>query len=342
MIEKYLIRDELTLKRYRRFKRHRSAVVCVWIFVTLALLSFTGEFWANNAPHVMKYKGTIYYPLFKDYHPSLFGREDIQVTDYRALEFGPEDWAMWPLIQWTPYEANSFVDSYPAPPTRYNLMGTDDRGRDVLARLLYGFRYTFGYAVGVWFLSYLIGCAIGAAMGYAGGMTDLIGMRLIEIFESLPSLFILITLIALFNPGIGMLIIFSVLFGWTEITHYMRGQFLSLRKREFIEASRAVGAGHTRIIMKHLLPNALTPIITLTPFTIAANILGLSVLDYLGLGLRPPTPSWGELLEQGQNYFTTSDWLVWYPTAMLVLTLTLLININLAVRDAFDSKSAVG
>lgn len=341
-IEKYLISDELTLKRYRRFKRNRSAVISVFVFLFMVFVSFTAELWFNSKPHVMKYHGEIYFPLVKDYHPSLFGRTDIQVMDYRSLEMGEGDWAMWPLIQWDAYESNSFVDSYPAPPTKYNLMGTDDRGRDILTRLVYGFRYTFVYAVGVWFLCYLIGCAIGAAMGYMGGKVDLVGMRLIEVYESIPAFLILITLISIFKPNLLMLVVFSVFFNWTGISHYMRGQFLSLRKREYVEAAKAIGSTHKRIVFKHILPNALTPIVTLTPFEIAGNISLLSTMDYLGLGLPPPTPSWGELLSQGQSYFTTAEWLVWYPTGALVLTMSLLININLAVRDAFDSKSAVG
>lgn len=342
LLEKYIIRDELTLKRYRRFKRNRSAVISVWIFIAMIFFSFTGELWANSVPHVLKYKGTLYFPLIKDYHPTLFGREDIQVMDYRSLKFSSDDWVVWPLIQWDPYESNKYVDTYPAAPSKMNFFGTDDRGRDVLTRLLYGFRYTFIYAVGVWFLTYLIGCSAGAAMGYVGGKVDLIGMRVIEVFESIPAFFILITIISIFTPNMMLLIIFSVVFNWTSISHYMRGQFLSLRKREYVEASRAIGASHGRIILKHILPNALTPIITLSPFAIAAHISGLSILDYLGLGLRPPTPSWGELLAQGQNYFAIADWLVWYPTLALVLTMTLLININLAVRDAFDAKASVG
>lgn len=340
--EKFIIRDELTLKRYRRFKRNRSAVISVWIFMAMIFFSFTAELWSNSAPHMMKYNGTLYFPLVKDYHPSVFGREDIQVMDYRSLEMGPSDWAIWPLVQWDPYESNKYVDTYPSAPTRYNLLGTDDRGRDVFSRLLYGFRYTFTYAVGVWILTYIIGCAVGAAMGYLGGRVDLFGMRVIEVFESIPSFFILITIISIFNPNMVLLILFSVVFNWTHISHYMRGQFLSLRKREYVEASKSIGASHRRIIFNHILPNALTPIVTLSPFAIAGNIYGLSTLDYLGLGLRPPTPSWGELLGQAQNYFTIADWLVWYPAGALVLTMSLLININLAVRDAFDAKAAVG
>jgi microcin C transport system permease protein len=342
MIEKYLISNDLTLKRYRRFKRNRTAVVSTLLLLAMMFFSFTAELWANSRPLVMKYHGQVYFPLTQEYHPSLFGRSDIQVMDFRSLNLGPDDWAAWPVIQWDPYESNKVAESYPSPPTRYNLFGTDDRGRDVLTRLLYGFRYTITYAVGVWFVSYLIGCAIGAAMGYLGGKTDLFGMRMIEIFESMPALLIIITIISIFNPNLFMLVLFSVIFNWTPISHYMRGQFLSLRKREYIEAASAVGASHKRIILKHIVPNALTPIITLSPFTIAGNVYYLSVLDYLGLGLRPPTPSWGELLGQAQNYFSTADWLVWYPTAAVFITMTLLINIALATRDAFDAKSSVG
>jgi microcin C transport system permease protein len=341
-MEKYIITNELTLKRYRRFKRNRAAVLSVFVLLFMIFVSFTAELWINNKPHIMKYHGEVYFPLFKNYHPTVFDRNDIQVMDYRSLEMGSEDWAVWPMIQWDPYESNSAVESYPAPPTRYNLMGTDDRGRDVFTRLVYGFRYTITYAVGVWFLSYLIGCMVGATMGYVGGKVDLVGMRLIEIFESIPSFFILITIISIFKPDMFLLVLFSVVFDWTGISHYMRGQFLSLRKREYVEAAKAIGSTHKRTIFKHILPNALTPILTLSPFAIAGNIYTLQTMDYLGLGLPAPTPSWGELMGQSQSYFTTAEWLVWYPAGALVLTMSLLISINLAIRDAFDAKSSVG
>lgn len=338
MIEKYLVHNELTRKRYRRFKKDRLAVFSVWVLIVLVFLSLTAEFWANNRPLMMKYEGRIYTPVLFDYHPTVFGRTDILQMDYRSLELKDGDWWAWPLIQWSPLERNTVVDLYPSPPSQWNIFGTDESGRDVLARILYGLRYTLAFAVGAWILTYLIGCLVGAMMGYWGGWVDLIGSRVVEIIDSIPVFFVLITLISLFTPGLPLLIAFMALFQWTTISVYMRGQFLSLRRRDYVDAARALGASHWRIMTRHIFPNALTPIVTFAPFTIAANITTLSFMDYLGLGLVPPTPSWGELLTQAQKHFTTSEWLVWAPSGALLLTLTMLINIGLAVRDAYDAK----
>lgn len=337
-IQKYLIRNELTLKRYKRFKRDRVAVVSVWILLVMFFFSFTAELWANNQPHIVKYNGEIYFPLFKTYHPSDFKRDDIYVMDYRALELKEGDWAVWPIIQWDPYESNTKVDTYPSPPTKQNWAGTDESGRDVLTRLLYGFRYTMIFAFGSFFVTYAIGITLGSLMGYLGGKADLVGQRLVEVVESTPILFVLITIISIFTPSLPILIVFFAIFSWTNIAGHMRAQFLSLRKREYVEAARAIGADHKRIIGKHILPNGLTPIITLAPFFIVNSVNTLSFLDYLGLGLVPPTPSWGELMAQAQKWFTIAEWLVWSPMIALVVTLTLLINIGIAIRDAFDAK----
>lgn len=338
MIEKLLLDNPLSLKRYRRFKKNKIAAVSCWLLALLFFISFTAEFWANDRPHILYYQNKVYVPLLKNYHPSEFGRHDILIMDYRSLEMGPHDMAIWPLIQWNPFESNKNVADYPSPPTRHNLFGTDDSGRDVLTRLIYGLRYTLLYSVGVWLISYLIGSFIGASMGYWGGKIDLIGMRLLEIVESLPVFFVLITINSIFTPNIFTLVLFSSLFGWTSISIYMRAQFISLRNREFVDAARALGASHSRVILKHIFPNSITPIVTFAPFTIAANVYYLSIMDYLGMGLRAPTPSWGELFGQAQKWFTTAEWLVWAPSASLLITLTLLINIGQAVRDAYDSN----
>lgn len=342
LIEGRLIKNELTLKRYRRLKRNRIAMLSTWLVLMLLFFSMTAEFWANSMPLFMKYQGEYYIPLVKTYHPTVFGREDIFVMDYRSLEFKDGDWAAWPLVQWDPFESNSHVDTYPSPPTKLNLMGTDDRGRDVLTRLLYGMRYSFIFALGAWFVAYIVGVALGSIFGYFGGKLDIFGMRLVEVIQTMPTTLILITIISIFVPNLYILILFLAIFDWPTIAVYMRGQFLQLRKREYVEAARALGASNNKIIFGHILPNGLTPIVTFSPFVIASNISTLAFLDYLGLGLQAPTPSWGELLDQGQKYITSAEWLVWFPAAAVVLTLTLLINIGLAVRDAFDSKSSVG
>lgn len=341
LVEKYLITNELNIRRYRRFKKDKVAIFSVFVILFLLFISCTAELWVNNRPHIMKYHGEIYVPLLNDYHPSVFGFENEFVTDYRKLQLQEGDWWIWPIIQWDPFESNTALSDYPAPPSKQNWVGTDDRGRDVLTRLIYGLRYTLAYALAVWFISYLTGCLAGALMGYAGGKVDLVGSRIVEVFESMPAFFVIITAVALFSPTLPLLIVINVLFGWTAISGYMRGQFLSLRKREYVEAARAIGSSHWRIISKHIFPNALTPIVTFAPFTIAANVISLAYLDYLGLGLIPPTPSWGELLAQAQKYFTIAEWLVWAPSGALLITLTMLINIGLAIRDAFDSKSSV-
>lgn len=341
LIEKYFVKNELTKKRLSRFKRNKIAVFSLWLFLFMCFFSFTAEMWANSKPLVLSYHGKLYFPVFVEYHPTEFSREDIFVMDYKSMVFQDGDWATWPLVHWDPYESNSKVDSYPSAPTSVNPFGTDDRGRDVFARILYGFRYSLAYSVGVWILSYLVGVSLGAIMGYTGGSVDLVGMRLVEIFESMPVTLLLLTMIAVFSPSMSLLILFSVIFGWTTIATYMRGEFLSLRKREFVEGAKALGASHLRIIFKHVFPNALTPVITFSPFVVAGGILTLANMDYLGLGLQPPTPSWGELLNQAQKYFTIAEWLVWWPSLFLVFTMILLINIGLAVRDAFDAKAII-
>lgn len=328
--------SELTLKRWKKFKSQKLAVFACIAILGLSMLSFTAEMWSNNKPLMLSHQGQLYFPVFKSYHPSLFGQEDIMVMDYRKLEI--DGWAIWPLIKWNPYESNNEVETFPGPPSSENILGTDDRGRDILSRLLYGYRYSVTYAVLVWFLSFLVGTILGGVMGYAGGKTDLIGQRLVEVFSTIPQFFLLIILISIFQPSLFMLVAISSVFGWIMISYYIRGEFLKLRGREFVEAAKALGGGHSRIIFKHILPNSLGPIITFSPFVIATNVAALASLDFLGFGLPPPTPSWGELLSQAQKYFTTSWWLALYPSLALFGTLVLFGMVGEGVRDAFDPK----
>lgn len=336
MIEKYLIKNDLTLKRWRRFKNRKASVAAVWIIVILTFFSFTAEFWANSKPIILKHQDRIYYPVLFDYHPTDFGQEDTLVTDYRTLPI--DGWVIWPLIKWDPFESNKEIDRYPGEPSSQNFLGTDDRGRDVFTRLLYGYRYSVTFAFLTWFLEFLIGIILGGVMGYAGGRTDLVGQRLVEIFSTIPQFFLLIIVISIFQPNIWLLILLTAIFGWIFISYYVRAEFLKFRNREFVEAARALGAGHSRMIFKHILPNSLGPIITFSPFVIAGNVAALASLDFLGFGLQPPTPSWGELLAQSQKYFSIAWWLATWPSFALFVTLVLFGLVGEGVRDAFDPK----
>jgi microcin C transport system permease protein len=332
-----LISDELTLKRWRAFKRVKRAMAGACLVAIFIFISFTAEFWANSKPIVFSHGGSVYFPVLRDYHPSVFGQEESAITDYRALTM---DWALWPLIRWDPFESNNTLATFPGAPSRDNWFGTDDRGRDVLSRLVYGFRYSFGYAVLVWIFAFSFGTMAGAFMGYFGGKVDLIGQRTLEVFEALPRLLILLTLIAVIGGSLWLLVLFSVTLGWMSISAYMRAEFLRLRKRDFVEAARAQGVGTGRILFQHILPNALAPLITFSPTEIAANISILAALDYLGMGLPPPTPSWGELLGQSQSYFTIAWWLAVYPAFAVVIALTSLTFIGEGVRAAYDPRNA--
>lgn len=337
MIEK-LIKNELTLRRWRSFKSNKATIFACWVFILFCLVSFTAELWANSKPLYLKYNGVTYFPIFKSYHPTVFGREDIMVMDYKDLEIKEFDSILWPVIKWDPYESNKLLESYPGAPTRVNWLGTDDRGRDVLSRLIYGFRTSITFAILVWILCFVVGTILGGIMGYWGGWLDLAGQRITEILSTVPQFFLMIILVAIFSPAMWLLVLISTVFGWISISYYMRAEFLRLRKLEFVESARAIGSGHMAIIFKQILPNAIGPILTFSPFTIAGNISALAALDYLGFGLPPPTPSWGELLGQAEKYFSVSPWLAIYPSLALFVTLVVLNLIGEGFRDAFSPK----
>ncbi len=337
MMERFFT-NELSRKRWKRFSSIRRAKVSVWLLVFMVFLSITAEFWSNSKPLIMKFQGAIYFPVVKTYYPTVFGQEGV-ITNYRALELTEgENWAVWPLVKWNPLESNDTLSSYPAPPSKENWLGTDDRGRDVLSRLIYGFRYSLGFALAVWAFSFALGTFAGAVMGYWGGRIDLYGQRVVEIFDSLPYLLMLLTLIAFLGASLELLVGFSVLLGWMRISTYMRAEFLKLRKREFVEAAKAQGVGVWRILFRHILPNGLSPLVTFSPTEIAANIYTLAILDYLGMGLPPPTPSWGELLQQAQNYFTIAWWLAVFPSLAMIVSLTALTFVGEGVRQAYDPR----
>lgn len=329
--------NELSRKRWRRFSSHRSAVISIWVLFIVTALSATAELWANSKPIYLSYKGKSYWPVFQTIHPSDLGQEGM-VMDYRGLALSEGDSAVWPVVRWDPFERNASLSDLPGKPSKDNVFGTDESGRDVASRLLYGFRFSMTYAVAVWFFCSLFGITLGASMGFFAGWVDIVGQRVIEVWESVPTLMLLIILASILTPNIWVLTGFTVFFGWTGISLYMRAEFLRLRKREFVEAARALGSGRRRLIFKHILPNALTPWITVTPFMVAGSITGLAALDFLGYGLPAPTPSWGELLGQAQKHFQLAWWLAVFPSLALFSTLTALNLIGAAVRDAFDPR----
>lgn len=335
MIER-LIKNEQSLKKWRQFKSRKTAFIPLILILLGCFFSFTAEFWANSKPLILQYNNKLFFPAFNTYSVKEFEVKGTMVVDYRRLVLSENDFVIWPLIRWDPFESNKSVDQYPSPPSQRNIMGTDDRGRDVLTRLLYGFRYSIGYALLVWFVTFILGVLLGGLQGYWGGTIDLIGQRITEILSSVPQLFLLIILISIFEPNLTMLVIISSLFGWISISYYMRAEYLKNRKMEYVESARAIGCSHFQIFFKHILPNSLGPVITFSPFAIAANIGALAMLDYLGFGLTPPTPSWGELLSQAQSNFTIGWWLALFPSLALFSVLVMFNLIGEGVRDIMD------
>ena len=292
----------------------------------------------------MSYNGKLFFPVFKTYFPKDLNLNDEYAfhVDYRALNFSGSNWALWPLVKWDPSEMNEEPVTYPSPPTSANWFGTDNRGRDVLARLIYGMRYSLGFAILVWFFSYIVGTFLGGLMGYFGKWVDLLGQRWLEIFDSIPFLLLLILVMNLVGVySFWFITFFVACVSWTGISYFMRAEFLKIKQLSYVDFCKVNGMNPVRIMLRHILPNALTPIITFSPFKISELVILLAYLDYLGFGLPPPTPSWGELLRQAQSHFTTAWWLALYPSLFMFLTLMSLVLIGEGVRNAFDPHKGV-
>jgi len=337
MIER-LLKNELSRKRWRTFKKRKLAMAAMIGLLVMTFLTFLAPILANSKPIYINFKGKSYWPIFAEYRATEFGVSDSMVVDFRKLKLSDDDTAIWPVVNWDPFESNRKVDTYPSAPSDVNWFGTDDRGRDVFTRILYGFKYSIIYAVVVWVFSTIMGIIVGGVMGYFGGRVDFFGLRFVEIFSTVPSFFLLLILISLFTPSLTLLVIISSIFGWVGISYYVRGEFLKNRNREFAEAARATGVPTWKILFKHILPNSLIPVITFAPFTIAGHIAGLASLDFLGFGLEIPTPSWGELLAQAHKNFTIAWWLAVFPSGALFLTLVMMNLVGEGVRDAFDPR----
>ncbi|HYH01998.1 MAG TPA: ABC transporter permease subunit, partial [Bacillota bacterium] len=298
----------ILVRRFQKFKRMKRAYVSMWILVVAYVLSLAANFIANDQPLVVKYRGQLFYPVLQFYDGSNFGLGQAEVPNYKELNQSPafskekENWMLFPIIPYGPNESIlTLKTNPPTPPTWQNLLGTDDRGRDILTRLIYGYRISFSFALLITFASMFLGVIIGALQGFWGGFFDLSMQRLIEVVSALPFLYIVIIIGSSLGTNFWMLLIIFTLFDWIGISYYMRSEFLKLRESQYVEAARAMGIRDYKIMFRHILPNALTPIITFLPFDLIGAITSLSALDFLGFGLPAPTPSWGELMRQGMG-----------------------------------------
>ena len=334
----------ITLRRFEKFRRMKRAYISFWILLITYVLSLGANFIANDQPLIVRYHGKLYFPVVHFYAGSYFGLGATDVPNYKELQksknFNKDkgDFILFPPIPYGPNEALlELPGNPPTPPTLKNWLGTDDRGRDILTRLLYGYRISFSFALLITLGSMALGVMMGALQGYIGGFFDLTMQRLIEIISALPFLYIVIIIGSSLGTSFVTLLIIFALFDWIGISFFIRSEFLKLRETQFVEAAKALGVKDWKIMFRHILPNALTPIITFLPFDLIGAIFSLSALDYLGFGLPAPTPSWGELMHQGMGNLS-SYWLSLYPALALFTVLLLIAFVGEGIRDAFDPR----
>ncbi len=326
-----------------RFRRSRRGYVSLVLFSVLVVISLFAEFVSNDKPLVARYNGELVFPIFHDYSEKKFGGDFETPADYLdpfiEQQFEKDgNWAVYPLNRYHYNTLNYFAKApNPAPPSAENWLGTDDRGRDVFARLLYGFRVSvlFGFALTI--TGVILGMVTGAIQGYFAGRTDLFFQRFMEIWGAMPELYLLIIFASIFQPSIGLLLVLLSLFGWMGLSDYVRADFLRNRNLEYVQAARALGLSNGQIIWRHVLPNSLTPVVTFLPFRMSAAILALTSLDFLGLGVPPDTASLGELLAQGKNNLD-AWWIAVSTFVVLTVMLLLLTNIGDALRNALDVR----
>ena len=330
-------------RAWRRFRANGRGFVSLWVFTVLVALSLVAELLSNDRPVIARYEGVTYFPLVHDYPETTFGGDFRTATDYldpfiREQFDRPGNWALYPPNVYRFDTINYFAPSpNPAPPSDVNWLGTDDRGRDVLARLLYGFRLSVLFGLALTAVGVAIGVLAGAVQGYFGGRTDLAFQRFIEVWSSVPELYLLLILASIFEPSVWILLAILSAFGWMGLSDYVRAEFLRNRSLEYVTAARALGLSDWQIIRRHVLPNSMTPVVAFLPFRMSAAIVALTSLDFLGLGVPVSTPSLGELLAQGKA--NLDAWWISLPTfIVLVGTLLLLIFIGEALRDALDTR----
>ncbi len=335
-------------RRWANFKANKRGYWSLWIFLVLFVLTLGAEFIANDNPLVIRFNGRFYFPVFAAYSETTYGGQFETEARYRdpfvkkLIESGDGNWMLWPPIPYSYKTINYNLDRpAPSPPTAENWLGTDDQGRDVVARIIYGFRISVLFGLTLTIFSSVIGIAAGAVQGYFGGKLDLFMQRFIEIWGGMPVLYLLIIMASLVQPNFWWLLILMLLFSWMSLIHVVRAEFLRARNFDYVRAAKALGAGDAVIMFKHILPNAMVATLTFLPFVLNHSITTLTALDFLGFGLPPGSPSLGELLNQGKNNLQ-APWLGISSFCVLALMLTLLIFIGEAVRDAFDPRKANG
>ena len=334
-----------TRRAWARFRRNRLGYWSLLVFCAVVLLSLAAELISNDRPLLVRYQGQFYVPVLQDLAETTFGGDFQTPTDYldpfiRDQLAQPGNWVVYAPNPYGPKTLNYFAKSpNPSAPSRDNWLGTDDRGRDLLAQLIYGFRVSVLFALALTVTGVVLGVLTGAVQGYFGGKTDLAFQRFIEIWSAMPELYLLIIFSAVFAPSLALLLVLLSLFGWMGLSDYVRAEFLRNRQLDYVRAARALGVGNWQIIRRHVLPNSLTPVVTFLPFRMSGAILALTSLDFLGLGVPPGTPSLGELLSQGKNNID-AWWISLSTFAVLVVTLLLLTFMGDALRDALDPRKA--
>lgn len=332
-----------TRRAWLRFKQHRLGFWSLILFSVLVVISLGAELVSNDRPLLARYEGRWYVPIVQDVPETTFGGDFETPTDYldpfiQAQFEKPGNFALYPINRSHHRTINYFAKSpNPSAPSAENWLGTDDRGRDVLARLIYGFRVSVLFALALTVIGVAIGVLTGAIQGFYGGRTDLLFQRFIEIWGSMPELYLLIIFSAVLSPSVGLLILLLSLFGWIGLSDYVRAEFLRNRQLDHVRSARALGLTNWQIIRRHILPNSLTPVVTFLPFRMSAAILALTSLDFLGLGVPLDTPSLGEMLQQGKNNLD-AWWISLSTFGVLVLSLLLLTFMGDALRDALDPR----
>lgn len=341
-------RDRLSPLAKRRidvFFANRRAKWSLWIFCCLFFTTLFADLVANDKPLLIKHDGALYFPVFNAYPETTFGGDfetEADYTDPYVVELiNEKGWLIWPPIPFS-YDTHIADLETPAPsePTARNLLGTDDQARDVLARVIYGFRVSVLFALALTIGSSVIGILVGALQGYFGGKLDLLGQRFLEIWSGLPELYLLIIISSIITPNVYWLLLIMLLFSWTRLVDLVRAEVLRVRNFEYVRAAKALGVSDLRIIVRHVLPNAMVATMTYMPFILAGAVSTLTALDFLGFGLPPGSASLGELVLQGKNNLH-APWLGITAFAVLSLMLTLMVFIGEGIRDAFDPRLKV-